>query len=125
MRWAFVAVTVCAITAVHIGCEHVSDLWAGWSKQQIDESKRRGNDIIAALEAYKKEQSAYPERLDMLVPKYLPKIEPPVVGGPVWHYETWDHYAQFDIWFGNIDVRVSEPVYKYSSESRIWSYNSK
>jgi hypothetical protein len=42
-----------------------------------DEASRR---VIAALERYRDEQHAYPERLAQLVPTYIPEIPRPRIG---------------------------------------------
>lgn len=54
----------------------------------IDESLRRGDRIIAALDAYRAEHGAYPETIDALVPGYLAQIERPTVGDQLWDYRV-------------------------------------
>lgn len=45
-----------------------------------------GNQIINALEVYRTENGGYPDSLKLLVPKYLPDIQPPVWGQDGWQY---------------------------------------
>ena len=43
----------------------------GWSDQTIADSKNRGDQIVAALEAYRAEAGKYPTNLEVLVPRTL------------------------------------------------------
>jgi hypothetical protein len=43
-------------------------------KEGVRKIQKRGDVIIAALERFRKDTGSYPDRLDALVPKYLPEI---------------------------------------------------
>ncbi len=50
-------------------------------------SRAIGDNIVSAIEQYRVDTGLYPVSLDQLMPKYLPKIEPPVAGRCVWQYK--------------------------------------
>ena len=47
---------------------------------QVNESEKRGDAIIAALNAYKEKEGKFPEKLTSLVPEYLKEIPSPAIG---------------------------------------------
>ena len=94
-----------------------------WSDSNVAESKKRGNNINKALLAYKTENSIYPERLDLLVPKYLEKIESPMAGNRKWIYEVYDSNQQYNLGFEGYSEK--EPVCWYGSKSKIWVCDTK
>src|SRR5690606_16895496 len=55
----------------------------------LEASKQRGAVLVGALEAYRADHGAYPERLDDLVPDYLPAVEPPAWGTGQWRYRRY------------------------------------
>ncbi len=61
------------------GCE-------SWSEHSINESKRRAEPIVAAIEAYIADHGGPPTTLDELVPKYITSIKPPTAGSKEWEY---------------------------------------
>jgi len=73
------------------GCEK-------WSVSRIEESKRRAEPIVTALEAYLANHGAFPERLDALVPRYMQSIPDPTAGSRKWHYSVRDNC--FSLSFG-------------------------
>ncbi len=52
------------------------------------ESRRRGDRIIAALEAHRANRARYPAALEKLVPGFLAAVEPPTVGDRRWRYRV-------------------------------------
>jgi hypothetical protein len=106
-----------AILVILSGCSN------RWSDSKVEESKRRGDNINAALEVYKNENSAFPTKLDSLVPKYIKKIEPPLAGNGKWMYEVYDEGQQYDLGFGGDSDK--EPVCWYSHSIKSWVCDTK
>ena len=94
-----------------------------WSDEKVDESKKRGDRIIAALENYRNEHSAYPNSLNDLMPKYLKSIEPPVAGNCKWRYDTYEDGKAFRLIFE--DETPDEPTGWYDSKKERWSLDTK
>ncbi|MCP4591892.1 MAG: hypothetical protein GY842_14240 [bacterium] len=69
-----------------------------WTTGTIEESKRIGNGIARALEAYYEDTGIFPASLDQLVPTYIDEIRPPTAGMPVWDYTSSEDY--FGLSFG-------------------------
>jgi hypothetical protein len=70
----------CVLVAVSItGCEK-------WSDRQITETKRRGDAIAHALDAYHAKHGEYPFRLDDLRPEFLAEVPQPTAGNRAWDY---------------------------------------
>ncbi|MBO4728067.1 MAG: hypothetical protein J5631_06600 [Spirochaetaceae bacterium] len=61
------------IATLYAGAQEIVDWYHASRKEQ--RAVDRGNKIIAALETYYNDNGFYPQELDELVPKYLPKIE--------------------------------------------------
>ena len=57
-----------------------------WSDSDVAETVKRGDEIVAALEKYKKDKNEYPKSLDELKPSYLSEIPDPTVGTKKWDY---------------------------------------
>jgi type II secretory pathway pseudopilin PulG len=70
-----------------------------WQKQQIEETKQRGNQIVQAIEAFRTDHGAYPKSLAEVSPKYLPEVPQPTWGLKSWKYE---------ITVDGFDLRVDE-----------------
>jgi hypothetical protein len=96
---------------------------ADWSKEAVAQSQRRGDKIIAALEAYKADHTTYPKALDELVPQYLSKIEPPTAGSEVWFYETYEGGSVFKLLFKG--PTKYHPSCWYLSSSPDWWLDTK
>jgi hypothetical protein len=78
-----------------IGCAGCAD----WSQPSIATSKQTGDKIMAALEAYRADNSVFPQRLEDLIPRYLERIDPPLAGDRQWHYWTRPPYTNCEISF--------------------------
>jgi len=59
---------------------------AGWTPENIDESMRRGDVIMAALIEFRRAHSQWPGSLGELTPAFIAMIEPPTCGHPDWRY---------------------------------------
>lgn len=57
-------------------------------KQQVAETKQRGNQIVGALENFHSDKGRYPQVLTELSPKYLSDIPMPTWGLRKWEYEV-------------------------------------
>jgi hypothetical protein len=67
-----------------------------WSDARISETKRRGDIISHALEAYHAKKGQYPFGLNELRPEFLSEIPQPTAGEKAWDYnripETDDYW---------------------------------
>ena len=94
-----------------------------WSDSKLNESKRRGEKINAALQAYKDEKSVFPAKLDLLIPKYIKKIEPPLAGNGEWLYEVYSDGQQYNLGFEGYSDK--EPVCWYAYKTKMWVCDTK
>ena len=98
------------------GCCPSSD----WSETSLSATEKRGEPIVAALEAYRAAHGEYPEKLNALIPQYMKEIKPPLVGNHKWHYwrsrkdKDWYELGAFD------DSKVSHNMLNYSSRTYSW-----
>jgi hypothetical protein len=77
---------VAAAIMVVVGCAQRHRI--EWHKREIEETKRRGNLIIQAIDAFHLDHKTYPKSLSALSPKYLSEIPQPAWGLKSWKYET-------------------------------------
>jgi hypothetical protein len=80
-----------------------------------DENRPAGEEIVAAMEAYKVANKRYPERLAELQPKYIGKIPAPASGTNFVYAIPSDGKAA---WFGYQTLRGV--FIEYDSQSRAW-----
>lgn len=59
---------------------------APWTADRINKSKSRGDQIVAALKAFKQKHGAYPDTLGELVPGFMLEIPNPTAGTREWKY---------------------------------------
>jgi hypothetical protein len=74
--------TLCLVWAILLCCGGCSN------DREIPETKRRGDQIIEALEQYHADHSRYPTSLEKLLPKYIQEIPVPTWGLRAWRYQT-------------------------------------
>ena len=94
----------------------------GWSDAQIAETKRRGDTICKAIEAYRARTGKVPSDLKQLQPEFLAEIPQPTVGKKTWTYASYQSGQTY-----NLEVaigRYSEPLLQTQSEGG-WSYDTK
>jgi hypothetical protein len=94
----------------------------GWSDAQVAETKRRGDIICKAIEAYRARTGKVPSDLKQLQPDFLREIPQPTVGKKNWTYATYESSQAY-----NLEVaisRQSEPLLQTQSEGG-WSYDIK
>lgn len=60
-----------------------------WSDAQVAETKRRGDIVCRAIEAYRARNSKVPSDLKKPQPDFLREIPQPTVGKLAWTYETY------------------------------------
>jgi hypothetical protein len=82
-----------------------------------EENRPAGEAIVAALEAYKRANGRYPEKLAQLQPRFLAAIPQPVSGTNFAYAATSDGTA---CWFG---YQTPRDMYnEYDSRVRKWQY---
>jgi hypothetical protein len=64
-------------------------LYAHKDEAALEESKRRGAELVEALHAYRSEHGTYPAELEALAPGYVPTIEQPTWGLERWRYRMY------------------------------------
>ena len=106
--------TIQIVTILFATCVFFASCSDDWSMARYEESKRRGNRIIEALDQYMEDHSLYPDDLAILVPEYLDTIEPPVAGNKKWVYWINESKKIFNLGFE--DDLESKPECWYSSD---------
>jgi hypothetical protein len=91
------------------GCE-------SWSPSSIEESKKRAEPIIAALEAYYTAHGQFPKTLQDLVPEHIDELPQPAAGTGQWHYASRE--GSFSLSFGC--GKHHYPNCTFSWKSRNW-----
>jgi len=81
----------------------------------VDENRPAGEEIVAAVEAYKAANKRYPENLALLQPKYVGKIPSPAPGTNFVYAIPSDGSAA---WFGYQTSRGM--LNEYDSQTRKW-----
>lgn len=104
-------------------------LYAHRDEDSLEESKRRGADIVGALAAYRTDHGTYPQQLAMLVPRYIPGVQPPTWGTRKWHYRTYGPgtVARDDEVYFQLSVPANEsgyPVLYYDFRTGRWVLNN-
>ena len=82
-----------------------------------DENRPAGEEIVAAVDAYKVSNKRYPEKLAQLQPKYLGKIPNPAPGTNFVYATSPDGATA---WFGYQTLR--DVFCEYDSRTRKWQY---
>ena len=59
---------------------------ADWTADRIEQSERRGDDVVRALESYHSKNGKYPNALVQLQPEFIRVIAPPLAGRQKWDY---------------------------------------
>ena len=89
-----------------------------WSDARIAETKRRGEVVCRAVEAYHAKTGKYPFQLTDLQPEFLRDIPLPTAGGKEWQYTVIDngtnyYFQVFGDEFGPILGRTKEDRWDY------------
>lgn len=91
-----------------------------WTHKNVDNTVLEGNQIIFALEKYQSETGAYPEKLELLVPKYILQIPKPCVPSYEWYYS---HYFENGIDSYTLSVSLDNlgyPSCSYETRNGEW-----
>ena len=115
-----VALVLC-VTAIS-GCDKFrhflsKEEWK-WSASRVAETKRRGDVICHAIDAYRAETGKYPAELTDLQPQYLQQIPQPTVGYKKWDYMLIDNGT--DYWLHVVASEFGPSLDKTSREH--WKY---
>ncbi len=82
------------LVTVVSGCDKFRSFIAAepwkWSSSRIAETRRRGDIISRAIEAYRAKSGKYPAELKELQPNFLREIPQLTVGYKEWEYELID-----------------------------------
>jgi len=102
------------------GCSDIPTPGKGSSEEEsnADKSKKTGDRITSALAAYRADHLAYPDNLELLVPKYIPKINPPLSGNQNWLYKTYEAGQRYKLGFKG--DTATEPECWFDSEEFHW-----
>ena len=103
--------------AVSLGGCNAVELRDSWSDTQVAETKRRGEIVCHAIDAYRTRNGKYPFQLSELQPKFIGEIPRPTVGYKEWHYDLIDNGR--DYW---LQVVASEFGPQLDRTSAEWSY---
>ena len=91
---------------------------AYWALTRVafrDENRPAGDEIVAALEAYKAANKRYPEKLAQLQPKFLGKVPKPAPGTNFVYGISYDGTSA---WFGY--QTMGEAFMEFDSQARKW-----
>lgn len=86
--------------------------------QEVDPSKRIGESIVTAINAYHDKYEAYPKSLDSLVPEFIDEIETPTFGTKKWWYVVLENGKHFELSFEGASAISS--VYIWHSNLGHW-----
>jgi hypothetical protein len=114
--------------------------YAHRDESALEESKRRGEQLVAALDAYQRERGSFPEQLDELVPGHIATVEQPTWGLQRWRYRRYStvdavpstevaaaEAATADRVYFQLSVAADEsgyPVLYYDFTARRWVLNN-
>jgi hypothetical protein len=84
-------------------------------RAQVEESKQRGDKIIAALKQFHADRGTYPRSLSELVPNYMKEIQPPTVNPAKWHFNSDGN--GFSLKFGD---ETGRGAYVYRTSAQDW-----
>jgi hypothetical protein len=120
MTARLVALILCVIAVS--GCDKLRHFYHAqpwrWSASGVSETRRRGDIICGAIEAFHAKTGRYPAGLRELQPEFLRQIPQPTVGYKRWQYELLDQGTRY--W---LKVVASEfgPQLDKTSDHR-WQY---
>ena len=110
--------------------------YAHRDERALEESKRRGEQLVAALDAYQLARGSFPAQLDELVPGHIATIEQPIWGLQRWRYRRYSaadavpataEVATADRVYFQLSVAADEsgyPVLYYDFTARRWVLNN-
>jgi hypothetical protein len=89
-----------------------------WSVSGVAETKRRGDIVCRAVDAYRTKNGEYPPELKKLQPSFIREIPQPTVGHKQWWYVVIDNGTNY-----NLKVVGSEfgPILERTNDGK-WDY---
>ncbi|MDQ7013991.1 MAG: hypothetical protein Q9O74_08870 [Planctomycetota bacterium] len=103
--------------------------WMGesWSEKDLAETRRRGNRLLTAIEAYSVREGQRPASLDDLVPDDVTQIEPPLVGDQQWEYgqlgqRVGVYYLLVDSQYADQSEYFGPQFFRYTSIDGKWVF---
>jgi len=115
-------ITVILLVTAVSGCDKfraflAAESWK-WSASGVVETKRRGDIVCHAIDAYRAKTGKYPSRLEDLQPEFLREIPQPSVGYRRWEYMLVDHGSNY--WLHVVASEFGPSLNKRASEH--WEY---
>jgi hypothetical protein len=89
-----------------------------WSASGVVETKRRGEVVCHAIDAYREKTGKYPSRLEDLQPEFLREIPQPTVGHKQWDYMLIDQGTNY--WLHVVASEFGPSLDKNAGEH--WQY---
>ncbi len=86
-----------------------------WSQKEKADSIAIGNTIVIQIKKYRAKYGKFPDRLDDLVPEFLPAIPDPVAGERKWRY-SFNEYR----FYLQCSVPSGYPHYIYDQKTNEW-----
>lgn len=93
-----------------------------WSKKDVEEVKMQAIDLVYAINKYTSDTGKNPETLNLLVPKYLNKIDNPKASKTYWCYWSKVPRGGFILGFSQNETGLP-PMYYYMSRTDTWQYD--
>ena len=104
------------VVAVVLAIGYVAiDMYSGGQKDAVI-IETRGLQMVSALSAFKRDQGAYPDVLDKLVPKYVLAVAKCPGGAPMGYSPSGGEYE-----LSCLHVVFGYLPYSYSSRSKSWN----
>ncbi len=110
---AIAACLAASVGIVAVGCDR-----SDWSDSRVEGSIRSGKRLVDALEAYRREHGAYPDRLEVLTPAHIERIRQPSAGTRTWVYKPMADGNEFVLLFESF--APGRPSCWYLSEQGRW-----
>lgn len=89
-----------------------------WLPHDVAASQERGNEVVAAIEAFHAANGVYPVGLEDLMPEFIDGLPVPVAGERCWRYVTDRAGSEYVLSFAFDSFQY--PICTYSSERPGW-----
>src|SRR5436190_1477550 len=120
--WQRVVGCMTLVMVLMLGGMAASFLFLCWSlgytfssPSVLEETERRGNQVVEGLERFRTDHGTYPDSLQELSPKYMQEVLP-----PTWGLKTWIYAAERER--KGYDLRVHESVHTGNGASHFFAY---
>ena len=88
--------------------------------KKLDETERRGDIVVEALEHYREANHEYPEQLSDLIPDYINEISLPAWGLKEWFYEKYQDEFYLEAHESKRTGDGSSHWHRYDYENKWW-----